>query len=281
MKENRGQFEVAAMCDALDVQRSGYYAWEQRPPCARLVKQAGIVQAIRACHEASARTYGSPRIHEELKEREIDVCLNTVAKLMRNEGIHAASPGRFAPCTTDSNHDSPIAPNRLDRDFTADGPNRKWCCDITYIVTGVGFMYLSVVMDLFSRKIVGWSMDTSLKAEGCLRAIRMAIAARAPGAGLLHHSDRGVQYASGDYAGLLSEHGITMSMSGKGNCWDNAAMESFFATLKKERVNRERYGTIEQASRSVFEYIECWYNRRRRHSSIGYQSPEEFEAGRN
>ncbi len=269
------------MCQTLKVSRSGYHAWTKRAPSARAIRQQKMTQVIRDCFEESDQTYGSPRIWRELEEQQIDVCLRTVAKLMKKAGIYAIPRRGFVPSTTDSNHDHPIAGNVLDRDFAALAPNQKWCCDITYIETGEGYLYLSLVMDLYSRKIVGWSMDETLEAAGCLNALRMAINSRKPGDGLLHHSDRGVQYSSYEYARLLADHGIQVSMSRRGNCWDNAAMESCIATIKKEKVYRENYSTRQEARQSIFKYIECWYNRRRRHSSIGYMSPEEFEASRN
>lgn len=281
IKKHDQVFEVTTMCQTLKVSRSGYHAWTKRAPSARAIRQQKMTQVIRDCFEESDQTYGSPRIWRELEEQQIDVCLRTVAKLMKKAGIYAIPRRGFVPSTTDSNHDHPIAGNVLDRDFAALAPNQKWCCDITYIETGEGYLYLSLVMDLYSRKIVGWSMDETLEAAGCLNALRMAINSRKPGDGLLHHSDRGVQYSSYEYARLLADHGIQVSMSRRGNCWDNAAMESCIATIKKEKVYRENYSTRQEARQSIFKYIECWYNRRRRHSSIGYMSPEEFEASRN
>ena len=199
---------------------------------------------------------------------------------MREDGVCVKPRRRFVPRTTDGDHPHPIAPNRLDRDFAATVPNQKWACDLTYVWTDEGWLYLSDVIDLFSRKVVGWSMREDLKAHGVAEALEMALARRKPdgGAGLLHHSDRGVQYACALYRGLLSEHDIACSMSRPGNCYDNAVAESFFGTLKTELVNRVRYRTREEARSSIFQWIECWYNRRRRHSSLGYLSPEAFEA---
>ena len=203
---------------------------------------------------------------------------NTVAKYMRAARIAVTPARRFQPRTTDADHPHPIAPNVLDRDFTAAAPDQKWACDLTYVWTDEGWLYLSVVIDLFSRRVVGWSMSEDLRAQGVAEALRMAVARRKPDAGLLHHSDRGVQYACGDYRALLVEHDVACSMSRPGNCYDNAAAESFFGTLKTELVNRTRYRTRAEARSSLFEWIECWYNRRRRHSSLGYLSPEAFEA---
>jgi putative transposase len=270
------------MCEVLQVSRSGYYAWTERPPSERSRHAEALTDAIRIAHEQSAGTYGSPRVHAELAEREIHACVNTIAKLMNKAGIRSKMHGRtFVVRTTDSAHDLPVAPNRLGREFRADLPDRKWCCDITYVPTAEGFLYLAAVIDLCSRKIVGWSMADHLRAELCADALAMAVKARRPGEGLLHHSDRGVQYASVDYQRLLRSHDITVSMSRLGDCYDNAAMESFWGTLKTELVHHQNYRTRREAKASIFRYIECWYNRRRRHSAIGYKSPEQFEAGLN
>jgi putative transposase len=269
---------VKMMCQMLKVTRSGYYAWRDRPVSARQQRREALVKRIRQVHQESRCTYGSPRICVELKEQGIAVCANTVARYMREHEVFVQPRRRFVPQTTDSAHAHPIAPNRLDRDFAATAPNQKWACDLTYVFTEEGWLYLSVVIDLFSRKIVGWSMSDHLKAQGVAEALQMALARRRPGKGLLHHSDRGVQYACDLYRTLLSRHEIACSMSRPGNCYDNACVESFFGTLKSELVNRMRYATREQARGSIFEWMECWYNRRRRHSSLGYLSPEAFEA---
>jgi putative transposase len=269
---------VKLMCQVLDVARSGYYAWRDRPASNRDLRRAAVVEQIRKVYRDSRGTYGSPRIVVDLKEAGVSVCQNTVARYMREDGVFVKPRRRFVPCTTDSAHDHPIASNTLDRDFAADAPNRKWACDLTYVWTDEGWLYLSVVIDLFSRRVVGWSMSDDLKAAGVAEALEMAIARRKPAAGLLHHSDRGVQYACQLYRSLLDEHGIECSMSRPGNCYDNAVAESFFGTFKTELVHRVRYRTRREARASVFEWIECWYNRRRRHSSLGYMSPEAFEA---
>jgi putative transposase len=275
------EFEVSIMCEVLQVSRSGYYAWVDRPASARLERQEQLIEQIRQSHTESDGTYGSPRICEDLMEQGIEVCVNTVAKLMKQAEIRSIMHQRFVVQTTDSNHDQPVAPNLLDRDFQAELPNQKWCCDITYIDTDEGFLYLAGVIDLCSRKIIGWSMDDHLRTELCTEALDMAIRSRKPGRDLIHHSDRGVQYASTDYQRLLQSHNITVSMSRVGNCHDNAAMESFWGTLKTELVYHRKYRTKEQARQSIFKYIECWYNRKRRHSAIGYKSPEQFEASLN
>jgi transposase InsO family protein len=271
------------MCRILNVTRSGYYAWRRRPACARDRRRAEIVVQIRHVYEQSRGTYGSPRVTVELNEQNVQVCQNTVAKYMHDEGIFVKPRRHFVPQTTDSDHEHPIAANLLDQEFDrATASDQVWACDLTYIFTDEGWLYLSVVIDLFSRRVVGWSMTDHLRSDGVAEALEMAIASRRPqrqrGQDLLHHSDRGVQYACELYRGLLEEHGIACSMSRPGNCYDNAVVESFFGTLKTELVHRTRYRTRAQARSSVFEWIECWYNRRRRHSSLGYVSPERFEA---
>jgi transposase InsO family protein len=277
----REQFEVSIMCEVLDVSRSGYYAWAVRAPGDQRLRREELIGKIRESHEQSGGTYGSPRVYEDLAEQKVKVCVNTVAKLMKQAEIRSVMHRKFIVKTTDSDHDFPVAPNLLDRQFDAELPNRKWVCDITYIHTGEGFLYLAGVMDLCSRKIVGWSMADHLRAELCMDAVDMAIKSRKPGKDLIHHSDRGVQYACMDYRRLLQSHDIQLSMSRAGDCYDNAAMESFWGTLKTELVYHREYKTREEARRSIFEYIECWYNRRRRHSAIGYKSPEQFEASLN
>jgi transposase InsO family protein len=277
----REQFEVSIMCEVLRVSRSGYYAWAIRPPGERASRQAELTEQIRLVHAESFGTYGSPRVRAELVEQKIDVCVNTVAKLMKRAEIRSVRRRRFVVRTTDSDHDLPVASNRLDRQFAADLPDRKWACDITYVPTREGFLYLAAVIDLCSRRIVGWSMADHLRTELCTDALEMALRSRRPGSGLLHHSDRGVQYASADYQQRLRAHGIAVSMSRTGDCYDNAMMESFWGTLKTELVHHRSYTTRDQARHSIFRYIECWYNRKRRHSAIGYKSPEQFEASLN
>ena len=272
------QFPVEVCCDVLDVSRSGYYAWRERPDSARARRRQELAEKVKAVHERNRGVYGSPRVFRALKAGGESVCENTVAKVMAEHGIRAKSKKKFVPRTTDSRHERPVAPNRLDRQFEAQAPDRKWAVDITYVPTGEGWLYLAGVIDLCSRKVVGWSMAGHMRTELVSDALGMALARRRPGAGLLHHSDRGVQYASEDYQYLLRSHGIECSMSGRGDCWDNAAMESFWGTLKTELVHHEHYETREQAGASIFEYIEVFYNRTRLHSSLGYVSPERFEA---
>jgi transposase InsO family protein len=263
------------------VTRGGYYAWSSRqesPPGPRDIRRRELMGEIQKVYEQSRGTYGSPRVYQELKAQGQSVCENTVARLMKDHGIRSVVRRRFRVRTTDSSHAHPVAPNRLERNFDQDLPDKAWCADLTYVPTDEGWLYLACVIDLCSRKIVGWSMADHLRAQLCTEALDMALAGRRPSEGLLHHSDRGVQYACNDYRQLLEEHGIQCSMSGKGDCWDNAVMESFFKTLKSELVYQTHYRTREEARRSIFEYVEVFYNRQRRHSSLGYLSPAQFEA---
>ena len=282
IEEHAGELPVARMCQVLKVSRSGYYDWLRRPKSKRQERQEHLLEQIRQSHAENRQVYGAPRVHADLEEKGVKVCRNTVAKLMRKAGISSKVRRRFVVRTTDAKHEHPVASNALAGRFDAwEKPNRAWCCDITYVPTDQGFLYLAAVMDLCSRKIVGWAMADHLRAELCLDALGMALEQRRPGQGLLHHSDRGVQYACEVYQSLLEERGIECSMSGTGNCYDNAAMESFFGTLKTELVYHEHYPTHEQARRSIFEYIEVFYNRQRRHSALGYRSPVAFEASLN
>jgi transposase InsO family protein len=272
------------MCDILEVTRSGYYASVDRPASAGEVRRAEWLGQIREVHEETDGLYGSPRVTVELKARGVAICRNTVARLMSQQEIRSKIARKFRPQTTDSNHPCPVAANRLERDFAAELPDRKWCCDITYIPTDQGTLYLAAIIDLCSRRIVGWSMADHMKATLCIDALQMAILHRRPREGLLHHSDRGVQYACDDYRQQLDEHGIQCSMSRIGNCYDNAVMESFWGTLKQELLYQQpngRFVSHQQARMMIFKYIEVFYNRRRRHSAIGYLSPEAFEASLN
>jgi transposase InsO family protein len=275
------EFPTATVCQVLEVSRSGYYDWQVREPSARETRREELAAKIHAIHQDTREVYGSPRIYQALKAQGQTVGENTVAKIMREEEIQAKSKKKFVPCTTDGRHAQPVAQNILDRQFEAELPNRKWAADITYIPTDQGWLYLAGVIDLCSRMIVGWSMADHMRSQLVEDALQMAIARRRPGEGLLHHGDRGVQYASEDYQHLLQSHDMICSMSGKGDCWDNATMESFWSTLKAELVNHERYATREEARRSIFEYIEIFYNRKRLHSSLNYMSPETFEASLN
>ena len=279
--ELSGTYPVGVACDVLGVSRSGYYAWRDRPDSERARRRKELAAKVRAAHAANRRVYGSPRVHAALVASGERVCVNTVARVMRHERIRAKTARKFVPRTTDSAHGRPVAANVLDRRFDAALPDRKWAADVTYVPTGEGWLYLAGVIDLCSRKVVGWSMAEHMRADLVADALGMAIARRSPGAGLLHHSDRGVQYASDGYQRLLNSNGMTCSMSGKGDCWDNAVMESFWGTLKAELVDHEHYATRDEARASIFEYVEVFYNRHRLHSSLGYVSPEQFEAGLN
>lgn len=276
-----GDVQVDVACHMLEVSRSGYYAWRDRSASNQSQRRTALAANIRAVHAENRGVYGSPRIWKALKATGETVSRNTVAKVMRANGLRGKVKRKFTPRTTDSCHAHPIAPNVLDRQFAAASPNRKWAGDITYIPTDEGWLYLAGVIDLHSRRIVGWSMADHMQTDLVADALTMALTRRRPAAGLLHHSDRGVQYASDAYQELLKDRGIAVSMSGKGDCWDNAVMESFWATLKTELVHQEHYVTREQARRSIFEYIEVFYNRKRLHSSLGYVSPETFEASQN
>ncbi len=277
---HRKTFHIKAMCRVLEVSKSGYYASVKRPKSTQQNRREKLLIDIKNTHDQSRGTYGSPRVFQDLKARGVKVCKNTVAKLMHHGEIRSKMTKRYVPMTTDSKHTHPVAKNVLDRDFEASAPNRKWVTDITYIETDEGCLYLAGVLDLHSRKMVGWSMSATMKTTLVEDALKMAVARRHPEAGVLHHSDRGSQYACGEYRTLLAAHGFEGSMSRTGNCYDNAVMESFWGTLKTELVYHEKYLTREQARQSIFEYIEVFYNRLRRHSSLGYVSPEAFEAGK-
>jgi putative transposase len=281
IEEHLTSFAIARVCWVLEVSRSGYYAWLKRPDSVRAQRRRDLAVKIRAVHLENRQVYGSPRVHQALQAQGESVCENMVAAVMAEHEIRAKTKRKFVPSTTDANHCQAVAANVLDRQFTAERPNQKWAVDITYLWTDQGWLYLAGVIDLCSRKIVGWSMADHMKTELVSDALAMAIARRQPGEGLLHHSDRGVQYASDAYQHLLQSHQMLTSMSGKGECWDNAVMESFWATLKSELVHHEHYATQDQARASIFEYIEVFYNRKRLHSSLGYQSPEAFEASLN
>ena len=281
IRDHQQEFPVELLCQVLEVSRSGYYAWHRRPPSATARRQHGLVDAICLAHQASREIYGSPRVHRELAARGVRCSENTVAKLMRREGIRSKTRRRFVVRTTDSSHPHPIAPNRLNQQFGQERLNQAWAADITYVPTQEGWLYLAAVIDLCSRKIVGWATSASLHATLVVEALRMALVHRQPEGELLHHSDRGVQYACEDYQVLLAAQGLLPSMSRPGNCYDNAVIESFFGTLKTELVHHEQYPTRDVARQSLFEYIEVFYNRQRRHSALGYVSPHEFEVNLN
>lgn len=272
------------MCPILKVTRGGYYRHVDRAASASEVRRAELVGQIRKAHAESRGLYGSPRITAELNDAGVAVSENTVARLMSRNGIRSKATARFRVRTTDSNHPNPVASNLLDRAFAAELPDKKWCCDITYIPTDEGTLYLAAVLDLCSRRIVGWAMADHMKATLCLNAIDMAMLHRRPKPGLIHHSDRGVQYACDAYRDRLDEYEVVVSMSRVGDCYDNAAMESFWSTLKRELLYQQpdgRFATREHATRMIFEYVEVFYNRQRRHSAIGFVSPETFEASLN
>jgi putative transposase len=276
VEAHRGRWPVRLMCRVLRVSAGGYYDWRGRPKSAKTERREALVVAIKAVHGEMKARYGSPRIHDELVARGQPCCVKTVARLMRQHGIAAKTKRKFR-CTTDSNHAHPVAENIVDRDFNPKAANRIWTADITYVWTGEGWLYLAAVEDLYSRQIVGWSMGSRIDSRLVVDALEMALARRQPGEGLVAHSDRGSQYASEHYQGLLAKNGIVCSMSRRANCWDNSPMESFFASLKKELVHDENYATRAEARASLFEYIEMFYNRIRRHSSLGYKSPVEYE----
>ena len=281
IRDYLSSFEVEAACRVLQVSRSGLYAWLKRSPSARQCRRDGMAVRIRAVHADNRRVYGSPRICKAMNDDGHQISVNTVARIMRLEGIRAKAKRAFVPRTTDSCHNRPVAPNLLDRQFDADRCDRKWAADITYVPTDEGWLYVAGVLDLHSRRLVGWSMADHMETSLVGDALSMALSRRQVSKGLVHHSDRGVQYASMQYQRLLEKHGIAVSMSGKGDCYDNAMMESFWSTLKTELVHLEHYATRQQARQSIFDYIETFYNRRRLHSSLGYVSPETFEAASN
>ena len=280
IRRNSSAFPVRSMCRMLGVSTAVYYDWFDREPSATDKRRGELAEEIRTAHAEVKRRYGSPRMHAELNARGHGCSVNTVAKVMNGLGIQAISHRKFRVSTTDSDHDFPIAENVVDQDFTASKPNEAWLSDMTCIETREGWLYLAAVEDMYSRRVVGWSMDVTMESRLAVDALEMAVRQRFPGEGLVAHSDRGSQYASEHYQRVLAKRGITCSMSRKGNCYDNAPMESFFATRKKELVHHEKYATVAEAKASVFEFIEVFYNRVRRHSSLGNVSPAEFESGK-
>jgi putative transposase len=283
IEERTDEWPVAVLCRVLEVSRSGFYAWRSRDPSAAHVRRTELTAEVEEIHAQVKARYGSPRMHAELVSRGHACGVNLVAKLMRAAGIAAKTKRKFRQ-TTDSNHTHPVAENVLDRNFDPAEPNASWVADVTYIPTREGWLYLAVVEDLFSRRVVGWSMDATMTSRLVVDALEMALARRLKGsssAALVAHSDRGSQYASEHYRRRLAEQRIACSMSRRGNCWDNAPMESFFASLKKELVHDEDYATRAQAKASIFEYIEAFYNRVRRHSALGYVAPDEYERTHN
>jgi putative transposase len=282
IQQHAAELPVRTMCRLLAVQPSGYYAWTTRRraagPCVREAAQLQLIESIRLVHERSGGAYGSPRVHRALRKQGMTCSRKRVATLMRQAQVRSTRHRRFRVKTTDSSHGHAVAANLLDRQFEPAQVDQVWAGDITYVATDEGWLYVASVMDLCSRRIIGWATADHLRAELAEEALSMAIQQRGPKAGLLHHSDRGVQYACVAYQAILARHGIRCSMSRSGNCYDNASMESFFKTFKVELVYQERYATREEARRSIHSYIEVFYNHQRLHSSLGYRSPAEYEA---
>jgi len=269
-------FPVALMCRILAVSRAGFYAWRRRPAARRTRQDGTLAVAVAAIYAEHHGRYGTPRVRMELRDRGQRTGRKRIARLMRAQGLRARPKRRYRT-TTDSRHGLPVCPNLLARRFAVAQPNTAWVTDMTYLWTAQGWLYLAVIIDLFLRRVVGWSMSERIDRKLALDALRMALAQRRPQPGLIHHSDRGSQYASADYQRLLAQHGLRGSMSRRGDCWDNAVAESFFASLKLELVYQVQWRTRAEVRTAIFEYLELFYNRRRRHSSLGYLSPVEFE----
>jgi putative transposase len=269
-------FKVGRMCKVLNISPSGYYVWRKRPESPRSKENRRLEAKIRVLFKDNREVYGSPRIHAELKDEGESCSRNRVARIMRKAGIRAKTKRKFK-ATTDSRHSFPVAPNLLNQNFETDAPNRIWAGDISYIPTDEGWLYLAILMDLYSRKIIGWSMGKRITRQLVINAFKMATGSRHEYQGAIHHSDRGSQYACNDYQQILKEHDVICSMSRKGNCYDNAVVESFFHSLKTEWVNHHRYRTREEARCSLFDYIENFYNNKRRHSVLNYMNPHEYE----
>ena len=276
IENHREFFPVRRMCKVLAVSPGGYYAWRRRPVSKLKMANDKLTEKIKEIHAEFEGKYGSPRIYQELQARKFSCSENRVTRLMRENGLQAKHKRPFR-VTTKANPAHPVAPNLLDRAFTAEKPNQKWTSDITYIRTKEGWLYLAVVLDLFSRRIVGWAMSTRITSDLVTNALEMASEQRKPDVGLLHHSDRGSQYTGKLYRKLLAANEMLVSMSGKGDCWDNAPTESFFSTLKREQVHHKYYETRDSARTDIFFYIEAFYNRKRRHSTLGYLNPMAFE----
>ena len=274
--QHRRAFPLTILCETLDASISGYRAWSRSGcPQRKRLTDAQLLALLQAIHKEIKGAYGSPRMMRELRARDFPVSKERVERLMRENGIRARHKRRYK-ATTDSRHAMPVAPNLLDRHFTPAAPDRVWTADMTYIWTDEGWLYLAIVLDLFNREVVGWSIKARMTADIVVDALTMAWFRRKPAPGLMHHSDRGSQYASHDFQRRLKEYGMTCSMSRKGNCWDNAPTESFFNSLKNERVHGTRYATRDEARADLFEYIEVFYNRKRRHSTLDYVSPEQY-----
>lgn len=274
-------YPIKSLCVVLAVSRSGYYRWQAAKPSPRAQRTAQLKHLIEQKYTASRQTYGSPRMTVALGEQGEVVGHNRVARLMRESGLQGRSPRRYRVRTTDSRHDEPIAPNHLASAAAPTKPNEIWVGDITYVETAEGWLYLAGVLDLYSRRLIGWAMGASLETALPLAALQMALRQRKPAVGVLHHSDRGCQYASAAYRQVLADHGCVASMSRRGNCYDNAAMEAFWSTLKQELIYRRRFATRDEARTAIFDYIEGFYNRTRLHSSIGFKSPLDYESNLN
>ena len=269
-------YPLEVICRLLEVSKSGYYDWKKRPKSQRRIDNEVLLIEIRRVFVENDENYGSPRVWDASKKGNIPCCENRVARIMRSNGLAAIQRRKFK-ATTDSKHNWPVAPNLLERKFSIDESNKIWVTDITYVWTWEGWLYLSFVLDLYSRGVVGLAMSERITDDLTQSALNQALGRRNPHAGLIHHSDRGSQYASGDYQALLKKHEITPSMSRKGDCWDNAVVESFVHTLKVEKIHRYRFKTRDEAKSKIFEYIEMYYNRKRTHSSLGYKSPFDYE----
>jgi putative transposase len=275
----KGEHSILCLCRALGVSPSGYYAWQKRRGCPgpRAVQNQALAREIKTIHAQSRQTYGSPRIVEELRKEGRRHGRNRIARLMKQAGLCGRQKARYRVKTTDSNHDEPIAPNRLAQSPKATAPNQLWVADITYVQTQEGWLYLAAILDLYSRKVVGWAMSACIDTALVLKALGMALLHRSPPREMLLHSDRGVQYASAAYRQALALAGLVASMSRKANCYDNASMESFWSTLKLELIYRRHFASHQQARSEIFDYIECFYNRRRSHSALNFRSPVDFE----
>jgi putative transposase len=277
IEERRVFYPLRILCRALSVSRSGFYDWRSRPECERKAQEHELIRTIEQIHESSRKTYGSPRVHAQLEGMGYPIGRKRVERLMRKHGIRARRKRRYR-VTTDSQHGFYVAENHVRRNFNADAKNRLWAGDITFIWTQEGWLYLAVLLDLFSRQVVGWAMSDSIDMKLTLGALDMALQRRRPEAGLVHHTDRGRQYACESYRERLEENGIKASMSRKGDCWDNAVVESFFHSLKTEYVDFEKFQTRDEARNGLFEWIEAFYNRQRLHSANDYLSPADYEA---
>lgn len=277
IQQERRWYGVDALCRAMGVTRGGYWSWVRRRPGPRQQADAVLLADIRKIHKGKRRVYGSPRVHQHLEKQGLCCGRKRIERLMRENGIRAKQGKKFKPTTTDSKHSLPVAPNILNRQFHRERPNEAWVADITYIPTEEGWLYLAVIMDLFSRRIVGWAMGDRISRHLALRAFDMAVQRRRPPRGLIHHSDRGSQYASRDYHKRLKKYGMICSMSRKGCCYDNAPMESWFHSLKVELVQDEKFRTRREAMAAIFEYMEVFYDRQRIHTALGGLTPAEIE----